>query len=500
MRAIVVMFDSLNRLSLPSYGGSVKLPNFERLAQRTVTFDRNYVGSLPCMPARRELHTGRLNFLHRGWGPLEPFDDSMPELLAKSGVHTHLSTDHYHYLEDGGATYHNRYSTWECIRGQEGDHWKGDAGSAPETSRHMLPLTHMKETAKRMKMAKAHQDEVNRQYIKSEDDFPQTKTFNDGLEFIKNNQDKDQWFLQIEAFDPHEPFFSPDYYQEEIFGCIPGEEDWPPYAPVTQTPDVVNHMQKKYDSLLKMCDQNLGRILDAMDTGNMWNDTMLIVNTDHGLLIGEHDWWGKGLMPDYEEITHTPLYIWDPRYAAAGIRSEVLTQTIDLAPTLLDFFGVNIPADMQGNSLGKVLENEEPIREYALFGYFAASLNITDGRYVYMCSPIKDAPRAFEYTLMPTHMNMRFFPQELANAELSKGFSFTKDCPVLKVPALFVSHKLGETALFDLMNDPKQQHPLQDEVIESRMRKALVKKKKKNEAPEELYARFGLERERNYAN
>lgn len=107
MRAILVMFDSLRRDLLPNYGADcVPLPNFARLAERTVTFDRNYVGSLPCMPARRELHTGRLNFLHAPWCPLEPFDDSMPELLRESGVHTHLCTDHYHYIQDGGATYH----------------------------------------------------------------------------------------------------------------------------------------------------------------------------------------------------------------------------------------------------------------------------------------------------------------------------------------------------------------------------------------------------------
>jgi len=62
MRAIMVMFDSLNRRMLPAYGCDwVHAPNFQRLAQRTVVFDNSYVGSMPCMPARRELHTGRYN-------------------------------------------------------------------------------------------------------------------------------------------------------------------------------------------------------------------------------------------------------------------------------------------------------------------------------------------------------------------------------------------------------------------------------------------------------
>ena len=109
MKAIMVMFDSLNRHLLQSYGCDwTRTPNFLRLARQTTQFENAYVGSMPCMPARRELHTGRPNFLHRSWGPLEPFDDSMPELLKQAGICTHLVSDHQHYWEDGGATYHTR--------------------------------------------------------------------------------------------------------------------------------------------------------------------------------------------------------------------------------------------------------------------------------------------------------------------------------------------------------------------------------------------------------
>ena len=86
------------------------------------------------MPARREMHTGRHNFLHRSWGPLEPFDDSMPELCHTAGVHSHKVTDHHHYWEDGGATYHQRFRTHEFVRGQEGDWWKGDVDKLRDKS------------------------------------------------------------------------------------------------------------------------------------------------------------------------------------------------------------------------------------------------------------------------------------------------------------------------------------------------------------------------------
>ena len=107
------MYDTLCRHFIPTYGNEwVKAPNFERLAKRSVQFNNFYVGSMPCMPARREMHTGRYNFLHRSWGPLEPFDDSMPSILHRNGVHSHKVTDHHHYWEDGGATYHQRYTTF----------------------------------------------------------------------------------------------------------------------------------------------------------------------------------------------------------------------------------------------------------------------------------------------------------------------------------------------------------------------------------------------------
>jgi hypothetical protein len=56
----------------------VHTPQIARLAERSVVCDNHWTGSLPCMPARRELMTGRHNFLERGWGSLEPFDDVLP--------------------------------------------------------------------------------------------------------------------------------------------------------------------------------------------------------------------------------------------------------------------------------------------------------------------------------------------------------------------------------------------------------------------------------------
>ncbi|WGD37320.1 sulfatase [Lysinibacter sp. HNR] len=485
MRAILVMYDTLNRRMLPPYGADrVHAPHFSRLQERTTLFDNCYAGSMPCVPARREMHTGRYNFLHRSWGPLEPFDDSAPQILKENGVYTHLVTDHRHYWGDGGSNYHSRFSSFEFFRGQEGDPWKGHVAD-PEIPETVAPRGD----------AVWRQDWVNRQYLKRESEHPQTRTFDAGLEFIKTNREEDRWFVQIEAFDPHEPFFSYDNYRQLYEENYEGRHfDWPAYRRVIEDPNEVEHLKNEYLALLSMCDHSLGRVLDAMDEYNMWNDTMLIVCTDHGLLLGEHNWWGKNVQPWYDENIHTPLFVWDPRSGVAGERRSSLVQTIDFAPTLLDFFGIEPTPDMQGVPLRETIRSDTPVREVGLFGNSGGHVNITDGRYVYMrsCATPDNGP-LFDYTLMPMHMSSLFSPEELRDAELVPPFDFTKDVRVLKVPAFtFGSPYVYGTLLFDLEEDPQQENPLRDAQLERRMATLLVEAMRFSDAPVEQFQRLGL--------
>lgn len=486
MKAIMVMFDSLNRRFLPNYGCEwVEAPNFERLAKRAVTFDNCYSGSMPCMPARRELHTGRYNFLHRSWGPIEPFDDSMPELLKQNRVYTHLISDHQHYWEDGGATYHNRYSSWEFVRGQEGDLWKGRVPEGDEWDEAESMFANMK-----------RQDKINREYMPTEADQSQTRVFDLGLDFVAANHAKEDWFLQIETFDPHEPFFVHDQYKALYPDDYRGPDmDWPPYARVTEAPETVDHVRKTYAALVSMCDRSLGRVLDMMDRFNMWEDTLLIVCTDHGYLLGEHNWWAKSVQPFYNEVVHTPLFVWDPRNRVRAERREGLVQMIDVPPTLLNFFGVERPEDMQGLALdaGTSSGTESP-RAAALYGSHGGHVNITDGRYTYLRAPQSDANRPlFDYTLMPTHMRSRFGVAELHDATLADPFTFTKGCATLKIPVHSgLNPAIFGSLLFDLETDPHQEQPIVDEETETRLIKLMVEMMQANDAPAEQYARLNL--------
>lgn len=494
MKAILILFDTLNRHMLPPYGCEwIQAPNFERLAQRTVTFENAYVGSMPCMPARRELHTGRYNFLHRSWGPLEPFDDSMPQILGENGVYTHLVSDHYHYWEDGGATYHNRYSTWENVRGQEGDLWIGQVADPhiPET---------LSSRADNPDDLSWRQDWVNRQHLKTEEAMPQAQTFAKGLEFMRNNRTEENWFLQIETFDPHEPFFTQQHYKDMYPHDYDGPHfDWPDYSPVNESPQSVEHMRMEYAALVSMCDYYLGKVLDTMDELDLWKDTLLIVTTDHGFLLGEHGWWSKVRPPFYNVVAHIPLFIWDPRSKIQGERRQALAQMIDIPATLLEFFAVSRPSDMQGTPLVNSVINDTPTREAAIFGAHGAQINITDGKHVYMRAPISETNTPlFEYTLLPTHMRGLFSVDELQNLELAEPFDFTKGCRTLKILAHPWSSGFEHgTRLFDLDKDPKQEHPLQNPALEAQLLDQMIKLMKWNDAPQEQFERMGVNDQEN---
>lgn len=486
-RAIMVMFDSLNRHYLGPYGGTaVPTPNFDRLSARGIRFEQSYAGSLPCMPARRELHTGRYNFLHRGWGPLEPFDESIPEMLGKRGIATHLASDHMHYWEDGGATYHTRYGTYSHIRGQQGDPWKGRADDPAVPA----DLRVRREGTWR-------QDRINREYIHGLVDYPQTLTFDAGLEFIADNRYADRWFVQIETFDPHEPFDAAVEYRRRFGVDRPADidYDWPDYQQVLEDPEIADRVRRHYSALVAQCDDSLGRVLDAMDDHDLWDDTLLIVCTDHGFLLGEQGWWGKSVPPWYDQTVHTPLFLVDPDAAdARGTVSKEIVQTIDIGPTLLDFFGVESTAQMQGRSIRPEASPKVGDREFALFGAFGGHVSITDGRYVYMRASAdeRNAP-LHQYTLMPTNMRGYFTRAELDTAVLDDSLSFTKGMSVLRTEAAALGNPYQSgTMLFDREEDPEQLHPLIDDEIELRMASALREVLIENEAPASQFMRLGL--------
>ncbi|CAN7723764.1 sulfatase [Neorhizobium tomejilense] len=502
MKTIFVLFDSLNRDALGCYGGTgIETPNFDRFAQRCVTFDRHYAGSLPCMPARRDLHTGRLNFMHRSWGPLEPYDNSFAQLMKQNGVYTHLITDHLHYFEDGGHGFHTKFSSYDYIRGQEYDPWVPlvDPPLAAIAAQFDQRHYNVKKPNKRLQHA------INRTQMTEERDMPGPRCFASAFDFLDKNNKADNWFLMLECFDPHEPFHAPDRFKEMYrTGYDGGILDWPHYDRVAENPEEMAEIRANYAALVTMCDEYFGKLLDYMDEHGMWEDTCIVLSTDHGFLLSEHGWWGKIRMPYFEEISHIPLMIHHPAFTdRAGERRKSLTQAGDLMPTFMELHGLPIPAEVRSHSLLPLMEKDVKKREAAVFGVYSGPIGVTDGEWVlYHYPPDVLAEGLAEYTLAPAHMTVPFNVNELRTARLVPPFDFTKGVPLLAFDALRGAPRppgndgkgfedLG-TRLYNVMDDPKQQKERQDTDQQARLVELLIAELRAHDTPQEVYRWYGL--------
>lgn len=488
MKCVFIVLDTVRRDYLAGYGNDwVHTPSLTRLAERGITFDNHWVGSLPCMPARREFMTGRYNFVYRGWGPIEPYDDTLPGELRKKEIFTHLLTDHYHYYELGGENYHTAFNTWDFHRGQENDWW------ASHVDRMALP-DHLGQLSQ--------QNFANRKRQQKEEDFSGPKTAQAAIEWLENNKEADNWFLQVEIFDPHEPFYCTDKYREMYNDSYDGPIfDWPSYDEVHESPEAIEHIRKCYAGLLTMTDHWVGKICDRLDSLGLWDDTLIVFTTDHGTMLAEHDYWMKNIMPLYNEIVRIPLIMSLPGNAQAGTRNDALTQTIDLMPTFLDHFDCPLPPHVQGQSILQTLEGQSA-REDVIFGYFGMAMNITDGRYVYMRNPVnEDAGPLYAYTAMPTGGLKTWYPREVYHkVEMGRYYGHTYNLPLYKIPTTGKVPKhhpdeasyAGRNQMFDILEDPAQNHPMHDTARESRFIERITHHLKSCEAQTEQYTRLGI--------
>ncbi|CAN7745109.1 sulfatase [Paenibacillus sp. LjRoot56] len=489
MKAIVILMDTLNRQMLESYNPStwVQTPHLSRLAEKCVIFDNHWSGSLPCMPARRDMMTGRLGFLERGWGGIEPFDVTLPQVLKSKNVFSHIVTDHYHYFKTGGENYCQAFHSWDLHRGQESDPW---------VSRVNKPADFPKSFYGRVEP----QYEKNRTAFQSEEDYPGPRTMKAACQWLEDNEDADSYFLMVEAFDPHEPFDCPQHYLDLYEDNYTGPRfDWPKYAKVGEPPDAMEHMQKRYAANLTMIDHWMGKLLNVMDKHHLWDDTLLIMTTDHGFLLGEHDWTGKNVMHVYNEIAHLPLMVHLPGVVPDQKRISAITQNIDLMPTLLDYFGIDIPSTVRGRSLLDLIKGtKNKIRDYALYGTFGMTVNMTDGKYTYLRAPIQeDNHPCYAYTAMPTTFGTFIGSQMPDRIEVGRYLPYTT-FPVYRIPfsQAGVPFKMAQHAqlslLYDIEIDHQQLSPIEDEALIKQYTELLIQAMEFEKAPEDQYVRLGL--------
>ena len=493
MRSILVLMDTLKRDNLSCYNPDTfaKTPNLTEFAQNATTFDQHWIGSAPCMPARRDILTGRLNFLERSWGPIEPFDVTLPSILRENNVFTHITTDHCHYFRLGGENYVQQFNTWDYHRGQEGDPW---------ISRIDDPVNMPADYYGRLR----NQYQWNRtQWGDKEEEYPSPKTFQSACDWLEGNKEKDDFFLMVEAFDPHEPFDVPQKYMDMYEDTHLDRQYYeiPDYARVNVPDDALDYIRKRYAALLTMTDAWFGKLIHKLNDLNMYEDTMIIITTDHGYFLGERDYLGKNYMHLYNELAHLPLIIKFPKGELKGQRMNQITQNIDLMPTILDLHGIEKPDTIKGVSLEPLLNDAcKRKKEYALFGYHGLAVNITDGNKTYFRVPNEKNAPLFEYTCIPTTIR-KYLGTGIENQIEMGHYIARSKYPVYKIPCQYPSIldnnpkgliELTEHKLFDLDSDYAQVHNLINTDIENDYIKLMKKALDENDAPSEQKIRLDL--------
>ncbi len=379
MNVVLVILDSLRKDHVGVYGGAAKTPNLDALSGESLRFTRAYPESMPTIPARRALHTGLRTFPFRNWEPMEgePFmpagwapipedQTTLSETLLTYGYSTVLFSDTQHLFKPS-MNFQRGFKVYDWVRGQERDRYRPTAKvSQKEVDRYVLPGND------ESMEDKVRQYLANTQGRNGEEDYFAPRLFSLAGDFIERSEEGQPFFLVVDSFDPHEPWDPPqEYVGTYADGGYEGPEPIVPnYGDAGWISDEeLDRMRALYAAEVTMVDKHLGTFLDRMESAGRMDDTLLVVLSDHGVALGEHDATGKPSWALYPETTDIPFMIRHPEGKAAGRTSDFFASTHDVAPTILGTLGVRPSGPLEGTYLSQLDGGEPNPRDHFTLGY-----------------------------------------------------------------------------------------------------------------------------------
>ena len=218
-----------------------------------------------------------------------------------------------------------------------------------------------------------HLFDGNGNYIRqtSSNDWIDDVCTEEAINFIESNVNNK--FLLVLGFKtPHEPFSPPsrtstDYF-DEIAETVPNLNVNPVAVPFGPTNSQTRHEQnREYMRTIKGIDQCIGNLFEKLNELNISDRTAIIYVSDNGFFRGEHKLWDKRAA--YEESIRIPLIIKYPRHYPSAKEVNEIALNLDIAPTILDIAGIDIPEIMQGESLLDLINDEEVANWRSSFFY-----------------------------------------------------------------------------------------------------------------------------------
>jgi len=375
MNCVLIILDSWRKDHCGCYGNEwIRTPHLDALAAESVLFTRAYPESLPTLPVRRALHTGRRVYPFHGhkpqkgdfvgapgWGPIEEDLDTVAELLHAQGYRTGFVTDTYHQFKPS-KNFHRGFDEWRWIRGQENDSYLSGPLPPDETVARHIPV----ERRHTSRWGDHRRYLANVSDRRGEEDYFAAQVFRGGAEWLSRNQDAQSFFLVLDSFDPHEPWDPPLNYRrmydpdDDVADVI-----WSTYGPADVfSPRELKRMQGNYAGECTMVDRWLGHFMDALRASGRLDDTMVAVISDHGHNIGDANLTGKQGWPLTRAVADLIMMIRHPGGDAAGTQCDALCYNFDLTVTLMKLLGQKVPSQMGGIDLWPVVRGESAGRDH----------------------------------------------------------------------------------------------------------------------------------------
>jgi arylsulfatase A-like enzyme len=392
MNLVLIILDSWRQDHCGCYGNEwIHTPHLDALAAQSAVFTRCYPESLPTLPVRRALHTGRRVYPFRdhwlqkgdfvgapGWGPIPEEQETVAELLQGRGYRTAFITDAYHQFKPS-KNFHRGFDEWQWIRGQENDPYRSGPAISEEQLARVVPAS-VDTPGFRASHAQYLRNVAGR---RSEEDYFPAQVFRGGADWLGRNQEAEKFFLVLDSFDPHEPWDPPAYYRK-LYDPedLPVDVIWSTYGAADAfTERELQRMRANYAGEVTLVDRWLGHFLQALDDSGRAADTVVGLISDHGHNLGDSNLTGKQGHPLTRAVADLIMMIRPPvpgsaggspasggsrrdACAPGGTRCDALCYNYDLTTTLLSMIGEGIPEGMEGRDLGPVLRGEQPGRDH----------------------------------------------------------------------------------------------------------------------------------------
>ena len=351
MNAIVICLDTLRQDALGCYNPNwVKTPYIDAYAEQATMFTEARCGSFPTVPMRVDAYTGNVNWPQYGWKGAEPDQPKLPLLLREGGYYTGLVLDTRNNV---GAGLHEYYDEYHLIKKEVDD------GITPDMIEFPVPSENIRQNGRqyvRQRVEWAH--------FRNESDWFVARTMMRACQWLEDNAERDKFFLWVDTFEIHEDWMPPPYYVELYDKDYQGlDYTFPNYGYIDiYKPEELNHLRACYAGEVTLSDRWVGHLLRQIELMGLFENTCVILTSDHGMYIGEHGRAGKHTVnpedswPLYDTVASVPLLVWTP-FAHVPKTVSALVQSADIMPTVLDFCGIT-PPKMVSKSWVPLLKGE----------------------------------------------------------------------------------------------------------------------------------------------